>query len=88
MRLSDFSVGRLLRKLDRAPQRSLGHARQRGEAKIEASRRDPFLEIQKRVNEVGAQIYFGDEASIRFDRHSGTTIAPTGKMPVVERSPG
>jgi hypothetical protein len=35
----------------------------------------------------GATIYFGDEASIRSDSHSGTTWAPTGETPVIE-TPG
>ncbi len=31
-----------------------------------------------------ATIYFGDEAAMRSDYHSGTTWAPRGKTPVVE----
>ena len=43
-----------------------------------------YPEIRKEAKRVGATIYFGDEASVRSDYHSGTTWAPTGKTPVVE----
>jgi len=41
----------------------------------------------QRSQKVGATIYFGDEATIRSDYHSGTTWAPMGNTPVV-RSTG
>ena len=84
VRLSDVSVGRLLRQLGLSPQRPLRRAYQRDEEKVEAWRREAFPEIKKLAKEVDAQIYFGDEASVRSDTHSGTTWAPTGETPVVE----
>ena len=35
------------------------------------------------AKEVDADIFFGDEASVRSDYHSGTTWAPKGNTPVV-----
>ena len=82
--LSDISVGRLLRKLGLSPQRPLRKAYQRDEAKVEAWRKRAYPEIRKLAKKEGATIYFGDEASIRSDTHSGTTWAPAGETPVIE----
>lgn len=84
VRLSDVSVGRLLRKLGLSPQRPLHRAYQRDEEKVEAWQKQAYPEIRKLAKEAGATIYFGDEASLRSDSHSGTTWAPVGETPVVE----
>lgn len=42
------------------------------------------LEIKKEAKNIGATIYFEDEAGIRFDFHSGKTWAPVSKTPVIE----
>jgi hypothetical protein len=42
-----------------------------------------FLQSKKPAKQVGADVYFGDEASVWSDYHSGTTWAPKGKTPVV-----
>jgi transposase len=84
VRLSDVSVGRLLRKLGLSPQRPLRKAYQRDEAKVEAWCKRAYPEIRKLAKKEGATIYFGDEASVRSDTHRGTTWAPTGETPVIE----
>lgn len=84
VRLSDVSVGRLLRKLGLSPQRPLRKAYQRDEEKVEAWRKTACPEIQKLAKKDGATIYFGDEASVRSDTHSGTSWAPTDETPVIE----
>ena len=69
VRLSDVSIGRLLRKLGlspQRPQRPLRRAYQRDEAKVAAWRKRAYLEIQKLAKQEGATIYFGDKASIRL----------------------
>ena len=66
VRLSDVSIGRLLRKLGLSPQRLLRGAYQRDEAKVAAWRKRAYLEIQKLAKQEGATIYFGDKASIRL----------------------
>ena len=43
-----------------------------------------YPKIRKLAKKEKATIYFGDEASVRSDYHSGTTWAPVGKTPVVE----
>jgi transposase len=39
--------------------------------------------IRALAREGGAAIFFGDEASVRSDYHSGTTWAPLGETPIV-----
>ena len=73
-----------MRNLGLSPQRPLRRAYQRDPEKVKAWRTQAYPEIQKLAKQEGATIYFGDEASIRSDTHSGTTLAPTGETPVVE----
>ncbi len=84
VKLSDVSVGRLLRKIGLTPQRPLHRAYQRDETKVTAWKEQCYPEIKKLAKRKKAMIYFGDEASIRSDHHSGTTWAPIGKTPVVK----
>lgn len=84
IKLSDVSVGRLLRKLGLSPQKPLRRAYQRDEAKTKAWQEVAFPEIRKLAKKEKATIYFGDEASVRSDYHSGTTWAPIGQTPIVE----
>jgi len=86
VRLSEVSVGRLLRKLGLSPQRPLARAYQRDPEMVEAWLLEQFPSIQKEAKQVGAHIFFADEANVRSDYHSGTTWAPVGKTPVVERT--
>ena len=40
-------------------------------------------QLRREAAEVGATIYFADEAGVRSDYHAGTTWAPVGRTPVV-----
>jgi transposase len=86
VRLSDVSVGRLLRNMGLSPQKPLYRAYQRDEEKVKAWKEEAYPEIRKVAKQEGATIYFGDEASVRSDYHSGTTWAPIGETPQVESS--
>lgn len=86
VRLSEVSVGRLLRKLGLSPQRPLSRAYQQDPVMVETWLRDEFPAIQKEAKRLGAHIFFGDEANVRSDYHSGTTWAPVGQTPVVTRT--
>ena len=81
--LSEVSVSRLMKKLGLSPQRPLFHAYQQDPAKVEAYLKEEYPKIKKRAKARGARIFFGDEASIRSDYHSGTTWAPKGETPVI-----
>lgn len=83
VRLSEVSVGRLLRKLGLSPQRPLARAYQRDPQLVERWMKHEYPTIRAQAKRLGAQIFFADEASVRSDYHSGTTWAPIGKTPVV-----
>ena len=84
VRLSEVSVGRLLRTLGLSPQRPLHRAYQRDEAAVEHWQAVAYPEIRRLAKREKATIYFGDEASVRSDHHSGTSWAPIGQTPVIE----
>jgi transposase len=84
VRLSEISVGRLLRKLGLSPQRPLARAYQRDPLLVERWMKLEYPKIRALAKRLGAQIFFADEASVRSDHHSGTTWAPVGKTPVVD----
>ena len=84
VRLSDVSVGRLLRKIGLTPQRPLFRAYQQDKEKVKKWKNEEYPEIKKQANKCGATIYFLDEASVRSDYHSGTTWGRKGKTPIVK----
>ena len=84
LKLSDSSVGRLLRQLGLSCQKPLFRAYQQNSQMVEQWKKEIFPEIKKRAKKAGATIYFQDESGIRSDFHSGTTWAPKGKTPVVK----
>ena len=81
--LSEVSVWRLLKKLGLSPQKPLFRAYQQDPQKVETYLKEEYPKIKKRAKAKGARIFFGDEASIRSDYHSGTTWAPKGETPIV-----
>ncbi|TKB23953.1 IS630 family transposase [Desulfopila sp. IMCC35006] len=84
VKMSDTAVGRLLKKLGLSPQRPTRQAIQRDELAVFKWMAEDYKEIQKLAKKHQAEIYFGDESSVRSDYHSGTTWAPRGKTPVVK----
>src|SRR5574337_1156509 len=82
--LSEVSVGRLLRKLGLSPQRPLMRAYQRDPDLVADWIKNEFPRIRAEAKAAGAQIFFGDEAAVRSDYHSGTTWAPVGVTPAVK----
>lgn len=81
--LSEVSVGRLLHELGLTPQRPLRRAYQQNPERVAFWLQEEYPAIQKEAKAVGATIYFGDEAGVRSDYHSGTTWAPKGQTPVI-----
>ncbi len=82
--LSEVSVWRLLKKLGLSPQKPLFRAYQQDPSKVDAYLKEEYPKIKRRAKARNARIFFGDEASIRSDYHSGTTWAPKGQTPVVK----
>ena len=83
VRLSDVSVGRLLRKMGLSPQKPLRRAYQQDEQAVGQWVGEEYPKLRKLAKREKAQIFFADEASVRSDYHSGTTWAPRGQTPVV-----
>ncbi|MBC8642978.1 winged helix-turn-helix domain-containing protein [Caballeronia sp. EK] len=84
VRLSEVSVGRLLRKLGLSPRQPLERAYQRDPELVESWMRKEYPAIFGQGKRWGAQLFFVDESTVRSDYHSGTTWAPVGKTPVVQ----
>lgn len=84
IKLSESSVGRLLRQLGLSCQKPLYRAYQQNPEAVKQWRETIFPEIKKKAKKVGATIYFQDESGIRSDFHSGKTWAVKGQTPVIE----
>lgn len=82
--LSEVSVVRLLDKLGLSPQRPTRRAIQRDDLAVYKWMAEDFPALRKLAAEHNAEVFFGDESSIRSDYHSGTTWAPVGKTPVIK----
>jgi len=81
--LSHASVCRMLNQLGLSAQRPLWRAYQQDPAAVDRWVKEEFPKIRKEAEQLGAEIWFGDEAGVRSDAHSGTTWAPRGKTPIV-----
>jgi transposase len=86
--LSVSSVGRLLRQLGLSCQRPLYRATEQDPERVRRWREQEFPAIQQLAKQAGARVFFGDEAGVRSDYHSGTTWGVRGKTPVVPRTGG
>ena len=85
MNLSEVSVGRLMKRLEFAPQRPLYRAWQQHPTLVDYWREHEYPAIAARAKREGALIFFADdESGIRPDHHAGTTWAPAGKTPVIK----
>jgi transposase len=83
IKLSLPSVGRLLAQLGLTCQKPLMQAFQQNPALVERWLREEYPRIRTRARRMGAEIFFGDEAGVRSDFHSGKTWAPKGETPVI-----
>lgn len=83
LRLSLSSVGRLLAQLGLTCQRPLFRAYEQSPTLVRQWREREYPGIQALAKREGAEIFFGDEAGLRSDYHSGTTWGVRGQTPVV-----
>jgi Transposase and inactivated derivatives len=83
IRLSRSSVSRLLNQLGLSAQRPLWRAYQQDPEKVQQWLNDQFPKIKALAKRNKVDIFFGDEAGVRSDYHSGTTWAKRGQTPVV-----
>src|SRR5512133_2428216 len=75
VRLSEVSVGRLLRKLGLSPQRPLYRAYQQNPQAVARWKAETYPQIRAEAAATGGTVYFADEAGVRSDYHAGTTWA-------------
>jgi transposase len=87
LKLSLASVGRLLNQLGLTCQRPLFRAMEQDPQRVRRWLEQEYPAIRQQARQVGAEIYFGDEAGVRSDCHAGTTWGVKGQTPVV-RSTG
>lgn len=81
--LSEVSVGRLLTTMGLSPQRPPRRAHRQDPEAVERWKGQEFPAIRGAAKKEGAAVYFGDEAGMRPDCHSGAAWAPIGGTPVV-----
>jgi len=86
VRLSEVSVGRLLRTLGFTPQRPLARAYEQDPVLVERWKAEAYPKIRRLAKEERALIFFADESSVRSDCAGGRTWAPRGRTPVVPRA--
>jgi len=81
--MSVTSVNRLLKKIGLSCQRPIMRALQQDGEAVREWIVTVYPKIKRLARETKADIYFGDEASVRSDYHAGTTWGVKGKTPVV-----
>jgi len=84
VKLSEVSVGRLMKRLGFTPQRPLYRAWQQNPVLVDQWRSQEYPKIAARAKRQGALIFFADESGIRSDYHAGTTWGLKGKTPIVK----
>ena len=83
VKLSKASVCRLLHQLGLSPQRPLWRAYQRDPQVVDRWLKEEYPAIRAAARKAKGEVWFGDEAGVRSDAHSGTTWAPKGQTPIV-----
>jgi transposase len=83
VRLSRSSVSRLLNQMGLSAQRPMWRAYQQDPEAVDQWLKEQFPKIKVLARRFKADIYFGDEAGVRSDFHSGTTWAKRGQTPIV-----
>ena len=73
IKLSKASVCRLLHQLGLSPQRPLWRAYQRDPQVVERWLKEDYPAIRAAARKAKGEVWFGDEAGVRSDAHSGTT---------------
>ena len=84
VRLSEVSVGRLMKRLGFTPQRPLYRAWQQDPELVERWRKLEYPKIAARAKREKALIFFADESGVRSDYHAGTSWSPKGQTPIVK----
>jgi transposase len=83
-KLSRATVQRAMKALGFSVQKPLYQAWQQDPVLVREWEQQTWPAIRAEAKAAGASLYFGDEAGMRSDHHTGATWAPVGETPVVE----
>lgn len=84
IKMSEVSVGRLLKKLGLSCQKPLMKAFQQDPVITQEWVDKVYPAIKEEANKEGAEIFFEDESGVRSDYHRGTTWGKQGETPVIK----
>lgn len=82
--LSLATVGRILAKMGFSFQKPTYRAYQQDETLVKQWLSKEYPQITRMAKKTGAEVFFGDEAAVRSDYHSGKTWGIKGYTPVVK----
>ena len=84
IRFSKASVCRLMNQLGLSPQKPLWRAFQKNPESVEKWVKEEYPKIMVQAKQQKADIFFGDEAGIRSDFHTGKTWSVRGETPIIK----
>jgi transposase len=83
VRLSVWTVGRLLRRWGFTPQKPVRRAYERDPAAVRTWLEATYPAIRREAKRDKAEIHWGDEMGVRSDHQAGTTYGRRGRTPVI-----
>lgn len=83
LKLSVWTVGRLLKQWGFTPQKPLRRAFERDPQAVRKWLAEEYPTIAKEAKKQGAEIHWGDEMGLRSDHQAGTSYGRKGQTPVI-----
>jgi transposase len=80
------TVGEYLKRWGMTPQRPIERAYERSSQAVENWLNNDYPAIQKKAEEEGATILWGDETGVQNTSNVGRSYSPSGKTPVIRQS--
>jgi hypothetical protein len=80
------TVGEYLKRWQYTPQRPVRYAYEREGGKVKEWLENTYPEIKRRAKVEKAEIYWGDETTVKVSDVRGRGYAPIGETPVVNRT--
>jgi transposase len=83
VRLSVWTVGRLLARWGMTPQKPVRRAWEQNPKQVEQWLKVEYPKMRREAKAEGAEMNWGDEMGLRSDHQAGTTYGPKGRTPVI-----
>ena len=83
IRLSVWTVGRLLKKWGFTPQKPVRRAYERDPVAVQKWLDEDYPAIRRQAKRENAEIHWGDEMGLRSDHQTGTSYSKRGQTPVI-----